>query len=153
MEIIQPKSIISIVNLRQREKSRSQMLKKYRNLGELNIKSQNLGSPKRTISVSYGKNISESRKEKFKISESRKEKRSISESRKHISPPLPLKVHKNNFHTCGWTSVKQIGFLGHWGRCPLNFQNLKGPSYSVLYRWLQQSMKCFLIISYIKDIA
>ena len=51
LEKIQPKSTISIVNLRQREKSRSQRLKKYRNLGGLNIKSQNLGSPKGTISV------------------------------------------------------------------------------------------------------
>ena len=41
---------------------------------------------------------------------------------------IPLKADKNNFHTWGWATLKQIGFLGHWGRCPLNFQNLKGPT-------------------------
>ena len=49
---------------------------------------------------------------------------------------IQLKADKNNFHTWGWTSIKQIGFLGHWGRCPLNFPNLKVPTYSSLYRRL-----------------
>ena len=73
--------------------SRSREAEKYRNLGKENIKSQYLGSPKRTISVLEGKSISESRKEKEKISESRRQKMSISESRKPISPPLIYEIN------------------------------------------------------------
>ena len=51
---------------------------------------------------------------------------------------IPLNADKNKFCVWGWTSLKQIGFWGHWGilgAAPCEFQNFKGP-YIVLYKWL-----------------
>ena len=56
---------------------------------------------------------------------------------------IPLKLTKLNFHTWASTSLEQIGFLVHWGQRPLNFQNLKGPTYSILYWWLPPNNEIF----------
>ena len=47
-----------------------------------------------------------------------------------------IERQKNYFFAWGWTLLKQIGFLENWGQWLVNFQNLKGHIYCVLYRRL-----------------
>ena len=54
-----------------------------------------------------------------------------------------IEADKNNFWVWGWMSLKQIDFLGLLERCLLNFQDLKGPLHSLLYRQLPTINKIF----------